>query len=128
MLGMKRRSHIQGFPSQKDRVKTMHNVQEATTVEYMGIIYAALDDRQEKYQSNMIEVEHKIINHHIVILIYSRASHCYIDPKIVDRLRLEKIMLGKESLVQLSTRTKRRIHDMVRGCSTILNGVIPMLI
>ena len=28
----------------KDRVRTVHNIQEATTVEDMGRIYAALDD------------------------------------------------------------------------------------
>jgi hypothetical protein len=53
----------------KDRVKTVHNLQEATIVEYMGRIYAALDDQQEEYQSNMIEVEGKIINHPISILM-----------------------------------------------------------
>jgi hypothetical protein len=41
----------------------------------------------------------------------------------VDRLHLEKSKLGKSSLVQLATRTKRRIHDMVRSCSISLNGV-----
>jgi hypothetical protein len=71
----------------------------------------------------MIEVEGKIINHPFSILIDSGASHCYIDPKIVDRLHLEKCKLGKSSLVQLATETKRRIHDMVRGCSISLNGV-----
>jgi hypothetical protein len=65
----------------------------------MGIIYAYLDDRQAKYQSNMIEVEGKIINQPIAILIDSRANHCYIDPNIVDRLHLEKSKLGKASLV-----------------------------
>jgi hypothetical protein len=41
----------------------------------------------------------------------------------VDRLHLEKSKLGKASLVQLVTGTKRRIHDMVRSCSISLNGV-----
>jgi hypothetical protein len=41
----------------------------------------------------------------------------------VDRLHLEKRKLGKACLVQLATRTKRRIHDMVRSCSISLNGV-----
>jgi predicted aspartyl protease len=104
-------------------VKIVHNIQEATIVEDMGRIYATLDDRKVEYQSNMIEVEGKIINHPVVILIDSGASHCYIDPKIVDRLHLEKSNLGKSSLVQLATGTKRRIHDMVRGCSISLNGV-----
>jgi hypothetical protein len=90
-------------------VNTIHNIQEATTVEDMGITHAYLDDRQEEYQSNMIEVEGKIINQPVAILIDSGASHCYIDPKIVDRLHLEKTKLGKSSLVQLATRTKRRM-------------------
>ena len=104
-------------------MKTVHNIQEATIVEDMGRIYVALNDRQEKYQSNMIEVEGKIINHPVTILIDSGESHCYIDPKIVDRLHLEKSKLGKSSLVQLATGAKRRIHDMVRSCSISLNGV-----
>jgi hypothetical protein len=71
----------------------------------------------------MIEVEGKSINLSVAILIDSREIHCYIDPKIVDRLHLEKSKLGKSSLVQLATGTKRGIHDMVRSCSISLNGV-----
>jgi predicted aspartyl protease len=71
----------------------------------------------------MIEVEGKIINQPISILIDSGENHYYIDPEIVDRLQLEKSKLGKTSLVQLTTGTKRRIHDMVRSCSISLNGV-----
>jgi hypothetical protein len=50
------------LPHKKDKVKTMHNIQEATKVEDMWGIYAALEDRQAEYQSNMIEVGGKIIN------------------------------------------------------------------
>jgi hypothetical protein len=71
----------------------------------------------------MIEVEGKIINHPVAILIDSGAINCYIDPNIVDILHLEKSKLGKASLVQLSTGTKIRIHDMVRSCSISINGV-----
>ena len=77
-------------------MKTMHNIQEATTIEDMGRVYAALEDRQAEYQSNMIEVEGKITNHLVYILIDSGVSHCYIDPKIVDRLHLEKSKIGKQ--------------------------------
>jgi hypothetical protein len=52
-------------------VNTVHNLQEATTVKDMGRIYVDLDDFQEEYQSNMIEVEGKIINHPVAILIDS---------------------------------------------------------
>jgi hypothetical protein len=102
------------FPHRKDRLNTMQNIQESTIVEDVGRIYASLDDQQAKYESNMIEVESKIINHYVVILIDSGESHCCIDPKIVDRLHLEKTKLEKSSLVQLATGTKRRIHDMVQ--------------
>jgi hypothetical protein len=36
-------------PHRKDRVNTVHNIQEATTIEDMGRIYAALNDRQAEY-------------------------------------------------------------------------------
>ena len=114
-------------PHREDKMKTIHNIQEATIVEDMGRsiprIYATLEDRQVEYQYNMIKVEGKIINHHVSILIYSGESHCYIDPKIVGKLRLEKINLEKSSLVQLATRTKRRINETVKVCPTNLNGV-----
>jgi hypothetical protein len=63
-----------------------------------------------------------LINH-VSILIDSGASHCYIDPKIVDIFHLEKSKLEKSSLVQLATGTKRRINETVRGCPINLNGV-----
>jgi hypothetical protein len=101
----------------------MHNIQEAAIVEDMGIIYAALEDQQVEYQPNMIEVEGMIINHLVSILIDLGASHCYIDPKIVDRLHLEKSKLEKSSLVWLDTRAKRRINEMVKGCPIRLIGL-----
>jgi hypothetical protein len=90
-------------PHRMDKVNTVHNIQEATTSKDMGRIYATLNGRQVEYQSNMIEVEGKIINQPIDILIDSGASHCYIDPKIVDILHLEKHVAqlrgGGESIV-----------------------------
>jgi hypothetical protein len=47
----------------------MHNIQEDTTVEDMGKIYATLEYRQDEYQPHMMEVEGKIINQHVNILI-----------------------------------------------------------
>jgi hypothetical protein len=41
----------------------------------------------------------------------------------VDSLHLEKSKLGKSSLVQLATGTKRRIHEVVGSFSISLNGV-----
>jgi hypothetical protein len=68
-------------------------------------------------------VEGNIINLPATILIDLGEIHCYIDPKIVDRLHLEKSKLEKSSLVQLATRIKRRINEVVRSCPINLNGV-----
>jgi hypothetical protein len=43
----------------------------------------------------MIEVEDKIINQYVYILIYSGTSHNYIDSKVVDIFHLEKSKLEK---------------------------------
>jgi hypothetical protein len=71
----------------------------------------------------MIEVEGKIINHLVAILIYLGTIHCYIDLKIVDRLHLEKSKIEKSSSFQLATGTKIIINEMVRGCSISINGL-----
>jgi hypothetical protein len=54
----------------------------------MGIkvlrIYATLDNKQVEFHSHMIEVECKINDQPISILIYSGTSHSYLDPKMVE--------------------------------------------
>jgi hypothetical protein len=62
-------------------------------------IYASLDNKKEKYQSHMIEVEGMINNQTISILIDSGASHSYIDPKVVESLHLLRRKHGKSWLV-----------------------------
>ena len=77
-------------PHIKDKMRVVHNVQQAKIVEDMGKrvprIYAALDNKQVEYQSHMIEVEGMINNHAFTILIDSKSSHSYIDPKVVEIL------------------------------------------
>ena len=69
----------------------------------MPRIYAALDNKQAKYQFPMIEVEGKIENHPIEILIDTRASHSYIKSNIVEISHLQRINHKKSWLVQLAT-------------------------
>jgi predicted aspartyl protease len=66
---------------------------------YVPRIYASLDNKQEEYQSHMIEVEGMINNQTIVILIDSGASHSYIDPNMVKSLKLQRSKQGKFWLV-----------------------------
>jgi predicted aspartyl protease len=65
----------------------------------MPRIYVALDNKQAKYQSPMIEVEGKINNDSIVILIDSGASHSYINANIVERFHLQRSKHNKSWLV-----------------------------
>jgi hypothetical protein len=49
------------FPHRGEKVKNVHNVQQANTVEYIGRnvprIYTTLDNKQVEFQSHMIELE-----------------------------------------------------------------------
>jgi hypothetical protein len=71
------------FPQKGEKERTVHSVQ-AVTDEDMGInvprIYASLDNKQDEFQSHMIEVKGNINDQPIAILIDSRASHSYLDP------------------------------------------------
>jgi hypothetical protein len=115
------------FPHRGEKVKIVHNVQQDDTVEDMGRsmprIYAALDNKQVEFQSHMIEVEGKINDQPIVILIDSGASHSYIDPKLVERFHFPRSKLGKSWLVQLATGAKRRINELVKECPMDMNGL-----
>jgi hypothetical protein len=95
------------FPHRGEKVRIVHNVQHIDTIEDMGIsmprIYAALDNKQAKFQSHMIEVEGKINDQPIDILIDSRDIHSYIDPKLEVRFHFPRSKLGKSWLVQLAT-------------------------
>jgi hypothetical protein len=115
------------FPHRGEKVRIVHNVQQVDTVEDMGRnvprIYAALDNKQVEFQSHMIEVEGKINDQPIAILIDSGASHSYLDPKMVERFHFPRSKLGKSWLVQLATGAKRRINEMVKECPMDMNGL-----
>jgi hypothetical protein len=106
-------------------MKTFHKIKKEEKVEdmlkSMPRIYAALNNRQEDYQSHMIEVEGKIENHPIVILIDSRVSHSYIDRKLIEIFKLNKFKHENYWLVQLAIGTKRRINDLVNEFSINMN-------
>ena len=72
----------------------------------------------------MIEVEGMIHNQSISTLIDSGASRSYIDPKLVERLRLEKHKHEHSWTVQLATRTRREVRELVRSFPMNLNGLM----
>jgi predicted aspartyl protease len=70
---------------------------------YVPRIYASLDNKQDEFQSHMIEVEGKINDQPISILIDSGASHSYLDPNMMEEFQLSRSKLGKYWLVHLAT-------------------------
>ena len=115
------------FPHRGEKVRTVHNAQQVVIVEDMGInvprIYVSLDNKQEEYQPHMIEVEGMINNQTIAILIDSRASHSYIDLKMVEIFHFPRSKHGKSWLVQLATRAKIKVNEMVKSCLMDMNGL-----
>ena len=53
-------------------------------------ISVALEDKQADHQSTMLEVESKISNTSVSILIDSRASLSYIAPRVLEKCELSK--------------------------------------
>ena len=86
-------------------------------------IYTALDNKKEQYQSPMIEVEGKINNHPIEILIGTGASHSYIKSNIIEIFHLKRSKNKKSWLAQLSTWVKRKINELVKYCPIYMNGI-----
>jgi hypothetical protein len=114
-------------PHQGDKMNIIHNIKQEETIDDVGrsmpSIYATVDNRQEDYQSHMIEVEGNIENHPIDILIDFGASHSYIDPNLVERLKMKKCKHEKSWLVQLAIGTKKRINDLVKEFPIKMNGI-----
>jgi predicted aspartyl protease len=71
----------------------------------------------------MIKVEGKIDNHPIKNLIDSIASHGYINANIFEIFHLQRSKHKKYWLVQLATRAKRKINELVKYCQIDMNGI-----
>jgi hypothetical protein len=86
-------------PHRAKKVKIVHSVKQVDMVEDMGInvprICVALDNKKVELQSHMIEVEGKINNQPIFLLIDLGASHSYLDPKMVGRFQFPTSKLEK---------------------------------
>lgn len=67
-------------------------------------------------------MEGKISMHCISILIDPRSSHSYMMPKVVKDYDLNKKRHDKSWLVQLATRTKWKVSEVIKECPMELNG------
>jgi hypothetical protein len=103
MLGLKGDHMYKYCPRRSERVKTAYSAQQVETLEDIGKsvpnIYADLDNKKDEFQSHIIEVEGKINNQPISILIDSGDSHRYLDPKMVEMFPFPRRKLGKPWMV-----------------------------
>jgi hypothetical protein len=86
-LGCDRDHLYKDFPHKGDQMKNVNNIEEFYTMDDVDKriprIYVALGNRQSNYWSHMIEVEGKIYNQTIDVLIDFGAIHSYMDTNIV---------------------------------------------
>ena len=85
-------------------------------------IYAALDNHQAYHRSIVVEVEGKISKQSISVLINLGSTHSYVSPKVAENYSLGKEKHNKSWLVQLITRVKRKVSEVVMECPMELNG------
>ena len=82
----------------------------------MPRINAALENRKADYQTSMVEVEGKLNQIPISILIDPGTSLSYISPDLVEKFKLSVEKFAKTWLVQLSTGAKRKVISFVKNC------------
>ena len=106
-------------PLENESARLTYNIQEAKTVGQVAKevprIYVALEDRQADHQSTVVEVAGNIVEQSVSILIDPGSTHSYITPRVVEICAFKKVKHRKYQLVQLATRTKRKVSEWYRN-------------
>ena len=72
----------------------------------------------------MVEVEGKIAEQSVSVLIGPGSTHNYITPRIVEICASKKLKHRKSWLVQLSIGTKRKVSEVVEKCPLVMDGLV----
>jgi hypothetical protein len=83
-----------------------------------------MDNKQAGHQASTVEMEGMITNHLVSILIDPGSNLSYIDPKDVDKCKLQPHKHTKPWLVQLATDTKRKVAEVIPSCQFTM-GELP---
>ena len=81
-----------------------------------------LEDHQVGHNSTMVEVEGEIVEQTVSILINLGSTHSYITPGLIEMYTFKKSKHRRSWLVQLATRTKKKVSKLVRKCTLVMNG------
>ena len=115
-------------PLENGYVRKTHNIQGAKTVGQVARtaprIYAALEDLQADHQSTVVEVEGRIVEQPVSVLIDPGSTHSYITPRIVEICAFKKLKHRKSWLVQLATGTKRKLSEVVEKFPFFIDGLV----
>ena len=87
----------------------------------MPKINVELENRQADYQTSMVEVEGKLNQIPISILIDPGASLSYISPNLVEKCKLSIEKFARSWLVQLATGAKRKVISFVKNCAVTMD-------
>jgi hypothetical protein len=85
-------------------------------------INATVDGRQADNESIVVEIEGKVDNNPVSVLIDLGATLSYTAHGVVDSNKLKKTRHAKSWLVQLATGTKRKLFDFIFDCEFSLGG------
>ena len=125
MLGVQWPHYALVCPNRKKPNSNIHTVQDEMTVgefaRTMPRINAALENRQADYQTSMVEVEGKLNQTPISILIDPGAILSYVSPDLVEKCKLSVENFAKSWLVQLATGAKRKVISFVKDYTVIMN-------
>lgn len=87
----------------------------------MPKISAALENRQADHQTSMVEIKGMINGKLVFILIDPGAILSYVSLGIIEKCNLSLQKFESSWLVQLATRTKRKVITFVESCELFMN-------
>ena len=87
----------------------------------MSRINATLEYSQADYQNSTVEVEGKLNQIPISILIDPGASLSYISPKLVEKCKFSVEIFSRSWLFLLATGAKRKLISFVNNCAVTMD-------
>ena len=75
--------------------------------------YILLDNKQANHEESIIEMEHKLCDQVVSILIDPGSNYSYVNPHLVDKCGLRKEVHVESWLVQFTIGTKKSVHHWV---------------
>jgi hypothetical protein len=79
-------------------------------------IYEAMENQQEDHQAFVVELEGITSKQPVSILVDLGSNISYISPQVVEACALKRRKHAKTWLVQLATRTKRKVVEVIKAC------------